>query len=82
MIIIGGMQYGSIVFFNLIEIINSTSQGISLLDMGIICQELRLYDMPVYSIDFNSFKLNLIALMGNDVLIMNLEKGLNQPEIF
>jgi hypothetical protein len=38
--------------------------------------------MPVYSIDFNPFKPNLIALGGNDVLIMNLEKGLDQPDIF
>lgn len=30
---------------------------------------------PVYSIDFNPFKPNLIALGGNDVLIIDLDKS-------
>lgn len=39
------MQDGSVIFIDPIEVINSTSQGISELNIGVIWQEVGLYDV-------------------------------------
>jgi hypothetical protein len=42
--------------------------------MGLIVNMDNLYDTPIKSVQFNHFKPNLIALGGDDVLIMDISK--------
>lgn len=46
---------------------------------ALLCEE-QLFDSAVLSMDYNTFKTHLIAVGGNDeVLIVNLEGGITEP---
>ena len=46
---------------------------------ALLCEE-QLFDSAVLSMDYNTFKPHLIAVGGNEeVLIVNLEGGVHEP---
>jgi protein transport protein SEC31 len=79
------MADGSVALWNVNEILTNYKRTHTVLDnnTGCVCLEQGLYETPVYAIDFNYTKKNLIALGGgSDVLIMNIESNISKPDIF
>ena len=86
-IIVGGLSDGSITIWDPNDIVTdwkkqNNPQKIET-NLGCICYEQQLFASSVNALEFNPFKPNLIASGGSsEVLIMNIERNISQPEIF
>ena len=51
-----------------------------ILDMGKLCHICE-FSVPVSTIEFNSYKPNLIAMGGDEVLVVDISKDIENPDI-
>jgi len=82
-VIAGGLTDGSCVFWDVAGMIESSSRSaynqedvnyhgcLSIID--------GLFDGPITTLEFNPFKPNLVAVGGSEVLVLNIEKDIEQP---
>jgi protein transport protein SEC31 len=81
-LICGGMSDGSVLLLDANDIINYTKrveldENLEVItNIGNVCHEQSLFDIPVNAIEFNPYKPHLIALGGKEVIIMDIQSNI------
>jgi protein transport protein SEC31 len=85
-VIAGGLGDGSVQFWDVSSMIESSSNSTynqnEINYHGCLSVIDGLYEGPVTTLEFNPFKPNLVAVGGQDVLVLDITKDIVQPQIF
>eukprot|EP00331_Platyophrya_macrostoma_P030170 CAMPEP_0176439328 /NCGR_PEP_ID=MMETSP0127-20121128/19875_1 /TAXON_ID=938130 /ORGANISM="Platyophrya macrostoma, Strain WH" /LENGTH=1227 /DNA_ID=CAMNT_0017823571 /DNA_START=210 /DNA_END=3893 /DNA_ORIENTATION=- len=83
-IIAAGMNDGCVTLWDPSQMISSGSKNLSdeeVVGLGCVCLQ-ELHNTPVYCIEINSLRPNLIVSGGSEVYLHNIEKNISEPEVF
>ncbi|KAL4510760.1 hypothetical protein ABPG72_004914 [Tetrahymena utriculariae] len=77
-----GHTDGSFVIYDANQIITQTKANPDALayDIGRLCS-IKEFSVPVYAVEYNSYKPNLIAIGGDEVLVVDISKEIENPDI-